>query len=82
MTIVPKQAVRVAIRLSSEQHDQLAALAARHHATVSACIRAGMGLLRTFGEGCPKAFVIQVVMPLGHLVAIAPTTFFQFNTLG
>jgi hypothetical protein len=36
----------------------------------------------TFGEGCPKAFVIWVVMPLGHLLAIAPTTFFQFNALG
>jgi hypothetical protein len=34
-------------------------------------------LLRTFGEGCSQAFVIQVVMPLGHLLAIAPTTFFN-----
>jgi hypothetical protein len=38
--------------------------------------------LRTFGEGCPKAFVIQVLMPLDHLLAIPTTTFFQFNMLG
>jgi hypothetical protein len=36
----------------------------------------------TFGEGCPKAFVIQVLMPLGHLLGIPTTTFFQFNMLG
>jgi hypothetical protein len=31
----------------------------------------------TFGEGCPKALMIQTVMQLGHFLAIAPITFFN-----
>jgi hypothetical protein len=35
------------------------------------------GLLATFGEGCPKALIIQTVMQLSHFLAIAPITFFN-----
>jgi hypothetical protein len=30
-----------------------------------------LGFSRIFGEGCPKVFVIQVIMPLGNFGGIA-----------
>jgi hypothetical protein len=39
-------------------------------------------LLRTFGDGCSKAFVIRAVMQPSYLLAMAPITFFRFNALG
>jgi hypothetical protein len=39
-------------------------------------------LLRTFGEGCQKIFVIRAVLQLSHFLGYRSENFFQLNTLG
>jgi hypothetical protein len=56
---------------SSDREDSV------HDPTIFHPVGCRASLHGAFGEDCQKAFVILAVMQLGHLLAIAPITFFN-----